>query len=294
MKIGNFLLGTILIFLFISCDKNGYIEFEDSQEPIMTRVGLGFIDLSLKETTVYISWNQPFGNDVGISVEIYDSTSMGRMLGSFSSKEDEGQATIKLDIFDYHPYLINAVARVKALPKQGFSSEEMWVNVMNENSDPNDPQTDLCSHDYYFRDKGISLVFEDNLSACTIYHGMQNAGRLMFQLSVGQRTGPDMKDFDSETRMFDIYVPSTLENLTSESGKVTIPLSGFSRFDPNLAYMNCEFRLYHASCNKMSIAPNETFPQCTHYYKLVIPTQSLYPMSFGGSLTMVKKTNNRL
>lgn len=292
MKIRNFLLGTMFIFLFLSCDKNEYIAFEDIQEPVMTRVGLGLIDLSLKGTTVYISWNQPFGNDVGVSVEIYDSTSMGTMLGSFSSKEDEGQANFGLNVLIYHPYELRLLARVKALPKQGFSSEEMWVNVMNENPDPNNPQTELCSHDYYFGDKDISLVFEDNLSACTIYHGMQNAGRLMFQLSVGQRTGPTMEDFDSETRMFDIYVPSTLENLTSESGKITIPLSGFSRFDPNFAYMNCELRLYHALCNKMSIAPNETFPQCTHYYKVEMPIQSLYPMSFDGSLTMVKKTNN--
>lgn len=61
---------------------------EENDSSSATTRAPGSLDLSLSGNVVSISWDEPFGKDVGIEVGV--STGSGMSLGSFSSSNDSG------------------------------------------------------------------------------------------------------------------------------------------------------------------------------------------------------------
>lgn len=78
-----------LMLLCVGCkgEDEPITEEKNDSSPATTRAS-GSLDLSLSGNVVSISWNVPFGVNVGIEVEV--SAGSGMSLGSFSSSDDSG------------------------------------------------------------------------------------------------------------------------------------------------------------------------------------------------------------
>lgn len=83
-----FSVGHSFPFLLNSCSKDEELEQLDENSEVTTRALSGSVDMSLTGSTVSISWDQPFGEGIGITVTVFDNT--GATYGSFSSEEDSG------------------------------------------------------------------------------------------------------------------------------------------------------------------------------------------------------------
>ena len=74
-----------LMLLCVGCkgEDDPMTEEENNSSSATTRAP-GSLDLSLSGNVVSISWNEPFGEGIGIEVGV--STGSGMSLGSFSSR----------------------------------------------------------------------------------------------------------------------------------------------------------------------------------------------------------------
>lgn len=271
-----FLLGILSLFLLNSCSKDEELEQLDENSEITTRVLSGSVDMSLTGSVVSISWSQPFGEGVGISVTVFDNT--GATYGSFSSEEDSGYEFFSLSLPDLYP-TGSLVALVRDLPESGISTEFEYVGITNNNSGSGtNPNPQYCEHEYSVGNN-ITVTFDDNFSKCTINHSLYNPGKLMMLLSVGTRTPSG--GFESEEQMYRIYIPDGTHNPTMANHITTINVSQFQKYlSFSFTTMRCEVRFYHSSCPHVQSNYGTEFPSCTHYYKYEIPTQT-----FGGGRT---------
>lgn len=284
-----FLLSILFLFLLNSCSKNEELEELDENSEVTTRSLSGSVDMSLTGSTVSISWNQPFGEGVGITVTVFDNT--GATYGSFSSKEDSGSDYFSLSLPDLYP-TGSLVALVRDLPEFGISTEFEYVGITNNNSGSGtNPESQFCDHDYSV-ENNITVAFDDNFSKCTINHALFNSGKLMMLLSVGERTFIEEKEFNSDSCMYNIYIPDGTHNPTMANHITTINVSQFQKYlSSSFTTMRCEVRFYHSSCPKVQSNYGTEFPTCTHYYKFEIPTQPFGgDKTFNGSFTEMKRT----
>lgn len=280
-----FLLSILSLFLLNSCSKEELENIEEGSE-ITTRA-LGSVNMSLTGSIVSISWSQPFGEGVGITVTVFDNT--GATYGGFSSKEDSGYDFFSLSLPDLYP-TGSLVALVRDLPESGISTRLEYVGITNNNSGSgSNPGSQFCDHDYSV-ENNITVAFDDNFSKCTINHALFNPGKLMMLLSVGTRTPSG--GFDGEEQMYSIYIPDGTHNQTIANGITTINVSQFQKYlSSTFTTMRCEVRFYHSSCPKVQSNYGTEFPTCTHYYKFEIPTQPFGGnKTFNGSFTEMKRT----
>ena len=225
-----FLLGILSLFLLNSCSKDEELEQLDENSEVTTRALSGSIDMSITGSTVSISWNQPFGEGVGITVTVFDNT--GATYGGFSSEEDSGSDFFGLSLPDLYP-TGSLVALVRDLPESGISTEFEYVGITNNNSGSGtNPNPQYCDHDYSVGNN-ITVAFDDNFSKCTINHALFNPGKLMMLLSVGTRTFEeewDGADFDGDSCKYSIYIPDGTRNPTIANHITTINVSQFQKY----------------------------------------------------------------
>lgn len=273
-----FLLGILSLFLLNSCSKDEELEQLDENSEVTTRALSGSVDMSLTGSTVSISWDQPFGEGIGITVTVFDNT--GATYGSFSSEEDSGYDFFRLYLPELYP-TSSLVALVRDLPESGISTKFEYVGITNNNSGSGtNPDPQYCEHEYSVGNN-ISVSFDSNFSKCTINHSLLNPGKLMMLLSVGERTFIEEKEFNGDSCMYNIYIPDGTHNPTMANHITTINVSQFQKYlSSSFTTMRCEVRFYHSSCPHVQSNYGTEFPSCTHYYKYEIPTQT-----FGGGRT---------
>lgn len=274
------------MLLCVGCNGE---EYPQDTSSVMTRIGISDIHLTLSGRTMSISWNKPFGNAMGISVEVYDQSSSGGSLGSFFSKDDSGEATFSMSSYYYsYPNTLPLIAKVRQVPPSGSSNVIMDVPINNTNG--SDTPTALCDHSYSPQNPFLRIELDKNLNYLNFYTNLNTSGIVVFKFLIqGRYYGIDAGPiFDSEETMGS----ATLYSPENSEPQAKVYLSGMNRFVNNSdVYASLEVRIYDRSCrNAYYSAGSGMFPKCTNYCKYEFSVVPLNFVNRSAAMSIIRET----
>ncbi len=290
-----------LMLLCVGCSKEDdpLPEERTDSSSAMTRMG-GSISLTLSGNTVFISWSKPFGDNVGISVEVFNENT-GAAIGSFSSAESSGNEGFSVSsgnpYLNYIPGTTSVKARVRDLPRYAPSRELITVSVNNTNSpDPNNPGTTACNHSLIYGNPTLGIVVDPSLERINFYRGVNHAGLLVFKFGVGYLERYDPVTGQAIFRSEETIQSAGFGPAPSLDGTATnlltfgLPaMSGFANI--STATASLEVRIYDISCQKLGHSGN--FPECMHYFKYEFSNVPLASINRSVTMNAVKETRPR-
>ena len=239
--------------------------------------GQDFIyDLSLLGNVVSISWNEPFGEGIGIEVGV--STGSGMSLGSFSSSDDSGSDLFFLSSITSYSGPVTATVRGRS--SNGYIVGQPITISLGILNDPTAPPK--CNHGYSpsYPLLGISVGLNNNFYFSR--GEFIKRGLLLYVLHVQSF---DHYEYVPPYGYYPVYDVEDITNrvnlpaLTSSSSDVVIinhpQLDRFwSRPD---ATFTLDIRIYDGECPKLAPGNHSSLPACTNY--CVYQVTNLEPLS---------------
>lgn len=260
---------------------------------VTTRMGVNDVHLTLSDHTMYISWNKPFGDGMGISVEVYDQSSAlsSSCLGSFFSKNDCGQSSFSMSSAYYtYPSTLPLIAKVTLVPSSGSSS--MVMNVPINNTNPEYTPIALCNHSYTPQNPNLRIELNENLSTLDFYTNLSTLGNLVYKLQIQgyYRDSDGILRYGNEESMSSTSLYSLEENREFQA---RFHLQNMEKFaNSSDAYVYLEVRIHDKSCrNAYYPVNNGMFPKCTNYCKYEFAAVPLSMVNRVVSMNIVRDTN---
>lgn len=251
-----------LMLLCVGCkgEDDPMIEEENDSLSATTRAS-GSLDLSLSGNVVSISWNKPFGVNVGIEVGV--SAGSGMSLGSFSSSNDSGSELFFLSSIASYSGPVTATVRGRS--SSGYIvGQPMTISLGNVNmgQDPTIPPR--CNHLYnpIYPSLGISL---DNYGVLRLQREFSKAGLLVYVFHVqsfssyDQYAKPvyDVADFANRVNL------PALNGHTSAISEINLGPDILRFLNRTDATFSLEVRIYDGECPKLD--SSNIYPECTNY-----------------------------
>jgi len=279
-----------LMLLWAGCSGE-----DDPQSDLVvtTRMGMNDVYLTLSDHTVYISWNKPFGDGMGIYVEVYDQSSAlsSGCLGSFFSKNDCGQSSFSMSSMYYtYPSTLPLIAKVALVPSSGSPSMVMNVPINNTNSEYT--PVALCDHSYTPQNPNLRIELDENLGTLDFYTNLRTFGELVYKLQIQghYRDSNGVLRYGNEESMASNSLSSSGEN---EEFRAKFYLQDIVKYaNSSDAYVNLEVRIHDKSCrNAYYPVSSGMFPKCTHYCKYEFTAVPLSMVNRVVPMNIVRDTN---
>ena len=266
-----------LMLLCVGCkgEDDPMTEEENNSSSATTRAP-GSLDLSLSGNVVSISWNEPFGEGIGIEVGV--STGSGMSLGSFSSSDDSGSDLFFLSSITSYSGPVTATVRGRS--SNGYIVGQPITISLGILNDPTAPPK--CNHGYSpsYPLLGISVGLNNNFYFSR--GEFIKRGLLLYVLHVQSF---DHYEYVPPYGYYPVYDVEDITNrvnlpaLTSSTSDVVIinhpQLDRFwSRPD---ATFNLDIRIYDGECPKLAPGNHSSLPACTNY--CVYQVTNLEPLS---------------
>nr|WP_303775547.1 hypothetical protein [Bacteroides intestinalis] len=266
-----------LMLLCVGCkgEDDPMTEEENNSSSATTRAP-GSLDLSLSGNVVSISWNEPFGEGIGIEVGV--STGSGMSLGSFSSSDDSGSDLFFLSSITSYSGPVTATVRGRS--SNGYIVGQPITISLGILNDPTAPPK--CNHGYSpsYPLLGISVGLNNNFYFSR--GEFIKRGLLLYVLHVQSF---DHYEYVPPYGYYPVYDVEDITNrvnlpaLTSSTSDVVIinhpQLDRFwSRPD---ATFTLDIRIYDGECPKLAPGNHSSLPACTNY--CVYQVTNLEPLS---------------
>lgn len=266
-----------LMLLCVGCkgEDDPMTEEENNSLSATTRAP-GSLDLSLSGNVVSISWNEPFGEGIGIEVGV--STGSGMSLGSFSSSDDSGSDLFFLSSITSYSGPVTATVRGRS--SNGYIVGQPITISLGILNDPTAPPK--CNHGYSpsYPLLGISVGLNNNFYFSR--GEFIKRGLLLYVLHVQSF---DHYEYVPPYGYYPVYDVEDITNrvnlpaLTSSTSDVVIinhpQLDRFwSRPD---ATFTLDIRIYDGECPKLAPGNHSSLPACTNY--CVYQVTNLEPLS---------------
>lgn len=266
-----------LMLLCVGCkgEDDPMTEEENNSSSATTRAP-GSLDLSLSGNVVSISWNEPFGEGIGIEVGV--STGSGMSLGSFSSSDDSGSDLFFLSSITSYSGPVTATVRGRS--SNGYIVGKPITISLGILNDPTAPPK--CNHGYSpsYPLLGISVGLNNNFYFSR--GEFIKRGLLLYVLHVQSF---DHYEYVPPYGYYPVYDVEDITNrvnlpaLTSSTSDVVIinhpQLDRFwSRPD---ATFTLDIRIYDGECPKLAPGNHSSLPACTNY--CVYQVTNLEPLS---------------
>lgn len=254
-----------LMLLCVGCkgEDEPITEEKNDSSPATTRAS-GSLDLSLSGNVVSISWNVPFGVNVGIEVEV--SAGSGMSLGSFSSSDDSGSDLFFLSSIASYSGPVTATVRGRS--SSGYIVGQPITISLGILNDPTAPPK--CSHGYSpsYPLLGINVGLDHNFYFSR--REFTERGLLLYVLHVQSLDYYEYVPPYGYKPVYDVEDITNLVNLpvltSSTSDVVIINHPQLDRFwsRPDATF-TLDIRIYDGNCPKLSPPNHSSFPACTNY-----------------------------
>lgn len=266
-----------LMLLCVGCkeEDDPMTEEENNSSSATTRAP-GSLDLSLSGNVVSISWNEPFGEGVGIEVGV--STGSGMSLGSFSSSDDSGSDLFFLSSIASYSGPVTATVRGRS--SNGYIVGQPITISLGILNDPTAPPK--CNHGYSpsYPLLGISVGLNNNFYFSR--GEFIKRGLLLYVLHVQSF---DHYEYVPPYGYYPVYDVEDITNrvnlpalTSSTSDVVIINHSQLDRFwsRPDATF-TLDIRIYDGECPKLAPGNHSSLPACTNY--CVYQVTNLEPLS---------------
>ena len=249
---------------------------EENNSSSATTRAPGSLDLSLSGNVVSISWNEPFGEGVGIEVGV--STGSGMSLGSFSSSDDSGSDLFFLSSIASYSGPVTATVRGRS--SNGYIVGQPITISLGILNDPTAPPK--CNHGYSpsYPLLGISVGLNNNFYFSR--GEFIKRGLLLYVLHVQSF---DHYEYVPPYGYYPVYDVEDITNrvnlpalTSSTSDVVIINHSQLDRFwsRPDATF-TLDIRIYDGECPKLAPGNHSSLPACTNY--CVYQVTNLEPLS---------------
>lgn len=254
-----------LMLLCVGCkgEDDPMTEEENDSSSATTRAP-GSLDLSLSGNVVSISWDEPFGANVGIEVGV--SAGSGMSLGSFSSSDDSGNDLFFLS--SIASYSGPVTATVRGSSSNGYIVGQPITISLGILNDPTAPPK--CSHGYSpsYPLLGINVGLDHNFYFSR--REFTKRGLLLYVLHVQSLDYYEYVPPYGYKPVYDVEDITNWVNLpaltTSTSEVVIINHPQLDRFwSRSDATFTLDIRIYDGECPKLSPGNHSSFPTCTNY-----------------------------
>lgn len=266
-----------LMLLCVGCkgEDDPMTDEENNSSSATTRAP-GSLDLSLSGNVVSISWNEPFGEGVGIEVGV--STGSGMSLGSFSSSDDSGSDLFFLSSIASYSGPVTATVRGRS--SNGYIVGQPITISLGILNDPTAPPK--CNHGYSpsYPLLGISVGLNNNFYFSR--GEFIKRGLLLYVLHVQSF---DHYEYVPPYGYYPVYDVEDITNrvnlpalTSSTSDVVIINHSQLDRFwsRPDATF-TLDIRIYDGECPKLAPGNHSSLPACTNY--CVYQVTNLEPLS---------------